>query len=231
MSAEDFAREDLTLHEAYPRSREVEESGGYDVSTLYVVVTREGALDEAFDEEGALIGPLSLRTMGKAWMEPPAGREAEGYAGACFLQSVFASNGLCLDEDEPGVLRLTPAGWDRESALVRYWRAHHVAQAWAGGWLLDYCCSPWYEPLGGEVEDVLMRASIVWEERAHRFDRRGELRGGQEIMVSGDGVAWVRVLRGSGFGVEPGRSEDVVVLVDRLDQEAPSMASTPAEAR
>ena len=208
ISDEDFEQEDLDLASVYPRYAEIAALPNLNITTVYVVAVREGALERSFDEDGALRAPLEFRPMGRLWYDAPDGYDPETYAGSCMLQSVFASFGLYLEARDDGNLWLTPEDHLHESSLVRFWKACNTTSDWVGGWIMDYICTPWNEPLAGaSTDDVRFRATVVWEEREHMFDRRGELSATQPMLVTGDAVPLVRILRESGFEVSPGRWE------------------------
>lgn len=205
LEQEEFEREELTLQQVYPRYDEIASMGNLGITSIHVVAVEEGALERSFDEDGNLITPLVIRTFGHHWLGSPRGRDDATYGGACFLQSSFASMGLYVEEGEDGLLRLEPERYEHRSALVRFWEACDLSKRWAGGEMYDYVCTPWYEPLGGHDANVTVRATPVWEEREHVFDRLGEMQEPQAMMVVGDCVPLVRILLGMGFEVREGR--------------------------
>ncbi len=215
LEPEEFWREGLTWQQIYPRHDEIVANNDLDITSIHVAAIEKGALDHAFDEDGNLIATLTLRALGHHWLGVPEGREEESYGGDCFMQSLFASHGLYLEQGEDGLLRLEPEKHRYRSSLMRFWDACRLCTAWVGGWISDYVCTPWYEPLGGSDNDVRFRATAVWEEREHRFDRGGELHEPQPMLLVGDGVPLIRVLRGLGFEVSDGRWDIALTFTDR----------------
>ena len=91
-------------------------------------------------------------------------------------------------------------------------QAIDAAGHWVGGWHLDYYCSPWLEPLNGTEFSVDMRCMIAWEEEDHAFDQRGQLSdAGQEMIIWGDAVPLLRVLRDFGFVASLGYGNKVLI--------------------
>lgn len=221
LSDDDFERPDLDLQDVWPGLGELQTLPDQAVRTVYVLAVRQGALATAFDDNGELIAPVQLRPMGRYWTDPPRGEPSESYHGACFLQTQLALEGLHAEQVDE-LLHLSPLH-SRDSALTRFGRAWRVSQVATGGWLSDYCCTPWHEPLAGLSDwSVQMRATVVWEECDHQFDHRGELADRtQTITVLGDVVPLLRALSAEGFDVSAGR--DIQFLLhDRASSDLPT---------
>lgn len=199
LSDAQFDDPDATLKDVYEAYEDIALDTNMDITTIYVLAIRQGALDEAFDEAGNLLTTLEFRAFGHSWRDGPNGQR-EGYNGEYFAQSWFANWQLFLEFGKNSTLRLSPVPPSTKPDLLRFIAAVSAAQNWVGGWHLDYYCSPWLEPLNGTDFSVDMRCMIEWEEEEHAFDQHGQLKAcGQEINIWGDAVPLLRVLKDFGF--------------------------------
>lgn len=157
-----------------------------DYSLAYVVTTREGALQESFNESGELIAPLGFRMFGQQFDSPP-GRDGETYQGQALFQNHCAEVGLATQEDEAGIIWLNPDDYARRSDLIVLHEAVQAAER-RGVTYSIWACHPWGDVVWQIEDPYCITGLIEWVECDHRFNTRGDLTAEQphSLIALGD---------------------------------------------
>ena len=171
-----------------------------------MVTWSQDAWARAFDAQGALIAPLSMRF-----------QSAEYFGGWAKVQTAFAFYGLSPQVQEDR-LELAPEGTRRTTDLIRLCHAFAALQRAA---FFAYPCHRMMTSYGWEDANEACHISggetalraVFWNYQGHCFDPIGALKGDLAIQWAGDRERIAEALQEQGLRFEVPENEDRTFVV------------------